>query len=457
MSGTPDHTPGDGAAIRTVCVVGSGGREHALALVLGRTADVVVTPGNPGITGTTPEGHTMVSTTTPAEGIEADLYVIGPEAPLVDGLADRLRAAGRLVFGHGADGARLEGSKAFMKEVLAEAGVPTARFGVFSEAGPAKAYLRTLPAPWVVKTDGLAAGKGVLVTNSRAEAEADIDAKLSGDAFGEAGRTVVVEEGLAGPECSLLVLCDGQRLAPLAPAQDFKRRDDLDGGPNTGGMGAYSPVPFVDDALVASLVDQAVAPLVAALRNRGIDYRGVLYAGLILTPDGPKVLEFNVRFGDPETQVVLPRFEGDLVALLAEVAAGSLTTVPRCTSQAAVCVVMASAGYPETPRTGDLITGLDDAAVLDGVTVFHAGTAATTEDDGVAGAGVVTAGGRVLGVTGVGGSIGEARDRAYAGVAAISWSGAQVRSDIARLVDGDGHDAHHRGATVAPRTQEATR
>ncbi len=463
MSGTPADTPGGGTnpqAVSTVCVVGSGGREHALAVVLGRTADVVVTPGNPGITGTTPEGHSITSTTTPAEEIEADLYVIGPEAPLVDGLADRLRAAGRLVFGPGADGALLEGSKAFMKEMLAEAGVPTARFGVFTEAGPAKEYLRTLPAPWVVKTDGLAGGKGVLVTESLAEAEADIDAKLSGDAFGEAGRQVVVEEGLSGPECSLLVLCDGQRLAALAPAQDFKRRDDLDGGPNTGGMGAYSPVPSVDDALVASLVDQAVAPLVAALRSRGIDYRGVLYAGLMLTPTGPKVLEFNVRFGDPETQVVLPRLEGDLTGLLAEVAAGRLTTVPRFAGTAAVCVVMASEGYPESPRTGDVIDGLDAAADLEGVSVFHAGTAALGD-----GPGVVTAGGRVLGVTGLGASIEEARDRAYAGVSAISWSGAQARSDIARAAaaagddndDRDDNDTDVGGAIRAPRRQEVAR
>ncbi len=296
--------------ITTVCVVGSGGREHALALVLGRTADVVVTPGNPGITGATPEGHTLTSVATPPEEIDADLFVIGPEAPLVDGLADRLRAAGRLVFGPGADGARLEGSKAFMKEMLAEAGVPTARFGVFDDPASAKAFLRELPGPWVVKTDGLAAGKGVLVTDSLAEAEADVDAKLSGSAFGEAGRRVVVEEGLVGEECSLLVVCDGERLAALAPAQDFKRCGDDDSGPNTGGMGAYSPVPSVDEALVATLVDQAVAPLVTALRARGIDYRGVLYAGLMLTPDGPKVLEYNVRFGDPETQVVLVRLEG---------------------------------------------------------------------------------------------------------------------------------------------------
>ena len=418
MSGT--------AAVRTVCVVGSGGREHALALVLGRTADVVVTPGNPGIAGVTAEGHTLTSVDTAPEDVDADLWVIGPEAPLVDGLADRLRADGKLVFGPGADGARLEGSKAFMKELLAEAGVPTARFGVFDQPGPAVAFLRSLPGPWVVKTDGLAAGKGVLVTDSLAEAEADVEAKLSGDAFGAAGRQVVIEEGLVGEECSLLVLCDGERLAALAPAQDFKRLGDGDAGPNTGGMGAYSPVPSVDDDLVSTLLDRAVAPLVAALRARGIDYRGVLYAGLMLTPDGPRVLEYNVRFGDPETQVVLPRLEGDLTAVLAEAAAGRLCTVPVFGDRAAVCVVLASEGYPEAPRTGDLIDGLDDAAAT-GALVLHAGTAEAPGDDGR----VVTAGGRVLGVTALGDTLDDARATAYRGVAAIHWPGMQHRTDIA--------------------------
>jgi phosphoribosylamine--glycine ligase len=438
MSGGSDRSsPGGGIDVETVCVVGSGGREHALAVVLGRTADVVVTPGNPGIRGTTPEGHTIVSVATPAEQIEADLFVIGPEAPLVDGLADRLRDSGKLVFGPGSEGARLEGSKAFMKEMLAEAGVPTARFGVFDDPAAAKAYLRTLPGPWVIKTDGLAAGKGVLVTDSLADAEDDVDAKLSGRTFGDAGRQVVIEEGLTGPECSLLVLCDGERLAPLAPAQDFKRSYDLDLGPNTGGMGAYSPVPFVDDALVAELVDQAVAPLVVALRARGIDYRGVLYAGLMLTPAGPKVLEFNVRFADPETQVVLPRLQGDLTGLLAEVAAGRMTSVPRFTGDAAVCVVMASEGYPESPRTGDVIDGLDAASSVPGVTVYHAGTASPPPAPETPDGTLVTAGGRVLGVTALGGTLLEARSRAYRAVSAISWPGAHARSDIAEAAAGE--------------------
>jgi len=417
-------------AINTVCVVGSGGREHALALVIGRTADVIVTPGNPGITGTTPEGHTLISVSTPPEEIDADLFVIGPEAPLVDGLADRLRGAGRLVFGPGADGAQLEGSKAFMKEMLAEAGVPTARFGVFGDPVAAKEFLRGLRGPWVIKTDGLAAGKGVLVTDSWDEAEADVDAKLSGRAFGDAGRQVVIEEGLIGVECSLLVLCDGQRLAALAPAQDFKRLGDGDSGPNTGGMGAYSPVPFVDKALVAELVEEAVAPLVSALRARGIDYRGVLYAGIMLTDDGPKVLEYNVRFGDPETQVVLPRLESDLTALLAEAAAGELRSVPRFVDDAAVCVVLASEGYPEAPRTGDLIAGLEDGVDGGDAMVLHAGTAPAPGAGG-SGRSVITSGGRVLNVVALGTTIEEARTRAYEKASHISWPGMQRRSDIA--------------------------
>ncbi len=429
-----------------VCVVGSGGREHALAQVLGRTADVVVTPGNPGIAGTTAEGHTLTSVPTPAEQIDAGLFVIGPEQPLVDGLADRLRAQGKLVFGPGADGARLEGSKAFMKGLLDEAGVPTARFGAFDDVAEARAFLRSLPGPWVVKTDGLAAGKGVLVTDSLAEADADVEAKLSGAAFGDAGRSVVIEEGLVGEECSLLVLCDGTRLAALAPSQDFKRAADGDAGPNTGGMGAYSPVPFVDDALVAHLVDEAVAPLVDVLRARGIDYRGVLYAGLMLTPEGPKVLEYNVRFGDPETQVVLPRYDGDLAALLAEVAAGRLQTTPRFVPEAAVCVVLASEGYPEAPRVGDTIEGLDEVGPH--ASVFHAGTRA-----GEAGE-VVTSGGRVLGVTALGPTVEQARSRAYGSVARIGWPGMQHRTDIAVTRGRSGH----RPPTPDPRpTQEVVR
>jgi len=414
-----------------VCVVGSGGREHALALALARTAEVVVTPGNPGMAGTPVGGYPISVSEIPPESVRADLWIIGPEQPLVDGLADKLRADDRIVFGPGAEGARLEGSKAFMKEVLDEARVPTARWGAFDEVRPAHEFLRELPGPWVVKTDGLASGKGVLVTDDRAEAEADIVAKLSGEAFGEAGRRVVVEEGLVGAECSLLVLCDGSRIAPLPVARDYKRLGDGDSGPNTGGMGSISADGLVDDAVVDRILDESVEPVVAALRRRGIDYRGVLYAGLILTDEGPKMLEFNVRFGDPETQVVLPRVDEDITGLLAEAASGHLRTDPKTSPAAGVCVVMASAGYPTEPRSGDPIEGLDRAGVLPGVTVLHAGTGLDDQDR------LVTAGGRVLGVAGTGASVDQARVRAYGGVDVISWDGVQYRTDIGDPTTGE--------------------
>lgn len=387
-----------------------------MAAALGRTADVVVTPGNPGIPGSTPA---------PPEEVDADLFVVGPEVPLVDGLADRLRAAGRLVFGPGADGARLEGSKAWMKRVLADAGVPTARHQVFDRVEPALAFLETLPPPYVVKTDGLAAGKGVLVTESRQEAADDVRDKLSGRAFGDAGRRVVVEEALGGPELSLLCLCDGRRAVPLAPAQDFKRLGDGDTGPNTGGMGAYSPVPAAGPEVVAEVVARAVEPTLHRLRALGIDYRGVLYAGLMLTPDGPKVLEYNVRFGDPEAQVVLPRFDGDLADLLAEAASGDLRREPSFSPEAAVTVVLASAGYPVSPRTGDVIEGMEAAAARPGVSVFCAGVGRDGHGR------LTTAGGRVLDVTALGPDLAEARRRAYGAVADISWPGMHYRGDIA--------------------------
>ena len=384
-----------------VAVVGGGGREHALRHVLARTAQVV------------------------GPDDDADLYVIGPEQPLVDGLADRLRADGKLVFGPGADGARLEGSKAWMKSVLADAGVPTARHGVFTSLEPAVQFLESLPGLYVVKTDGLAAGKGVLVTESLDEAVDDVAAKLSGSAFGEAGRTVVIEEGLTGPELSLLAVCDGRRAFPLAPARDFKRLASGDAGPNTGGMGAYSPVPEAGPDVVGTVMTLAVDPTLAVLRAAGIDYRGVLYVGLMLTPDGPKVLEYNVRFGDPEAQVVLPRFSGDLAALLAEAASGDLRTEPSFSDDACVTVVLAAGGYPTAPRRGDVIEGIGDAEALDGVLVFRAGIG--TDEAGRP----VTAGGRVLNVCGLGPSVSRARARAYEAVERISFAGMQYREDIA--------------------------
>ena len=399
-----------------VCVVGSGGREHALAHVLGRYHDVVVTPGNPGIPG---------SVATSPEEVGADLFVIGPEAPLVDGLADRLRAAGRLVFGPGADGARLEGSKAWMKDVLVDAGVPTAAHGTFTDEVEALAFLDTMGDLFVVKTDGLASGKGVMVTTDRAEAIDAVRAYLSGEAFGDAGRTLVIEEGLTGPELSVLAVCDGTDAVALAPAQDFKRLGDANAGPNTGGMGAYSPVPLATDDVVDHLMDGAVRPTLPALRARGIDYRGVLYCGLMFTPTGPRVLEYNVRFGDPETQVVLPRLTSDLGTLLAAAAGGDLAaTTPTFDDGAALAVVCASEGYPMAPRTGDPIDGLEAASAVDGVTVFAAGVTSERER-------LVTAGGRVLAVTGQGPTVAEARIRAYEAVSRLSWPGMQHRTDIA--------------------------
>jgi phosphoribosylamine--glycine ligase len=395
-----------------VAVVGSGGREHALAEALARTADVVVTPGNPGI---------PWSTAAPAEELDVDLYVIGPEAPLVEGLADRLRAAGALVFGPGADGARLEGSKAWMKDVLAGAGVPTALHRSFrgAQARDAIEFLKSLPGPYVVKADGLAAGKGVLVTDELGEAAEDVRAKLP--------TGVVIEAGLAGPEVSLLCLTDGTRVVPLPSAQDHKRVGDGDTGPNTGGMGAFSPVPAVDAAEGERLAETIVAPTLHELRRRGIDYRGVLYAGLMLTAQGAYVLEYNVRFGDPEAQVVLPRLDGDLGALLAEAAAGRLRTAPTVRPDAAVTVVAATEGYPASPRTGDVIDGLDAARAVEGVTVYCAGVA--TGPDGR----LVTAGGRVLAVTGTGPTVAAARARAYDGIGRVSWRGLHHRSDIATV------------------------
>jgi phosphoribosylamine--glycine ligase len=408
-------------------VVGSGGREHALAWGLARSPvvdAVVAAPGSPGIEGVAP---CLPLDDALARAETYDLVVVGPEVPLVAGLADDLRARGVPVFGPAKAAAHLEGSKAWMKEILSAAGVPTARHRAFTaeQEDDALAFLETLPGLYVVKTDGLAGGKGVLVTEDLAEARAAVRSYLAGEAFGDAGRTLVVEEGLSGPELSLLVLCDGSLVGvPLAPAQDFKRIGDGDTGPNTGGMGAYSPVPAATDALVAEIMDAAVAPTLAELARRGIEYRGVLYAGLMLTPAGPKIIEYNVRFGDPECQVVVPRLASDLATHLLEAATGRLVTPVRFRDDACVTVVLAAEGYPTAPRTGDVIAGLDAAAALDDVIVFHAGTARAGEH-------LVTAGGRVLDVTALGATIEEARARAYAAADLVTWPGRSLRSDIA--------------------------
>jgi phosphoribosylamine--glycine ligase len=409
-----------------VCVVGSGGREHALAAALARTADVVVAPGNPGMDG-------LERSSLPPERIEADLWVVGPEGPLVDGLADRVRGRGGLVFGPGADGARLEGSKAWMKEVLASARVPTAAYQAFDEAGPALAYLRAVPGPWAIKTDGLAAGKGVVVTADPAEAAADVQAKLSGKAFGDAGRRVVIEEALSGPELSVIAVCDGHRAYPLAAAQDYKRLGDGGTGPNTGGMGAYSPVPFASEDLVGQVMERAVLPTLHALGKRGIVYRGALYAGVMLTEDGPKVLEFNVRLGDPETQALMPRWTGDVTATLFAAASGTLSdhNAPTFSARAAVCVVLATPGYPDRPESGAVIEGLAQAREVPGARVYAAGVEQSADEAGHTT--LVTAGGRVLGVVGEGADLAAARQVAYRAAAMVSWPGLLSRADIAEL------------------------
>ncbi len=411
-------------------VVGSGAREHALAWGLSRSAQVVVTPGNAGIA-----AHGFTCVDTDATELDADLFVVGPEQPLVEGLADRLRAQGKRVVGPGAEGARLEGSKAYMKDFLARAGVPSARYASFSDEAAALAYLATMNAPYVIKTDGLAAGKGVLVTSDFEAASRDVRDKLSGQAFGDAGTTVIIEEGLDGEECSLIVLCDGHDVVALTPAQDFKRVGDGDRGANTGGMGAYAPMAMTPEQLLA-VMDDIIAPTLAELARSGVNFRGVLYAGVMLGAAGPKLLEYNVRFGDPETEVLVPLYGDQLYELLTRVANGELARAMPIPAGAAVTVVLAAEGYPERPRRGAVIEGLGPdgqlATPLEGVTVFHAGTARDVQGR------FVTAGGRVLAVTGVGADLAEARRRAYAGVGVVTFEGRVVRSDIAqRAAKGD--------------------
>ncbi len=414
-----------------ILIVGGGGREHAIAWKLAQSEgapELIAAPGNAGIAAL---ARCVPVAADDIDGLarlareeRCDLTVVGPEVPLTLGLADRIRETGGAVFGPSSDGARLEGSKWFAKEVMERAGVPTARAWRATSREAALAALDQTGAPIVVKADGLAAGKGVIIAETRQKAVAAVDDIMMQRQFGDAGATVVIEEFLVGEEVSILALTDGERFAPLVVSQDHKRALDGDLGLNTGGMGAYAPAPVVDAEMTQGIVHDVLRPTVETLRAMGIDYRGVLYAGLMLTIDGPKVLEFNCRFGDPETQVVLPLLDGDLAEVMLAVARGELDPATvRASGRSAACIVMASGGYPGSYTKGKTIEGLGAAGKLDGVTVFHAGTA-------LSGGSVATSGGRVLGVTATAGELSAALDRAYEAVELITFEGAQYRRDI---------------------------
>jgi phosphoribosylamine--glycine ligase len=415
-----------------VLLVGGGGREHALAWKLARSprlTRLVAAPGNPGIArhaecvGVSVEDHDGILRLAGKE--RPDLVVVGPEVPLVTGLADRLDAAGFAVFGPRARAAAIEGSKVFAKTLMARHGIPTARFATFDEAGRARRFAHELGAPLVVKTDGLAAGKGAIVCGSLAEADDAIAACLERREFGGAGTTVVIEEFLVGEEVSFFALVTGRHATPLAAAQDHKAVFDGDRGPNTGGMGAFCPVPCFDAATQARVMTTLVRPTIAALADEGRPYSGVLFVQLMLTADGPKIVEFNCRFGDPECQAILAPMDADLLPLLAAVARGEPAPPVPPPARAAVCVTLASDGYPGPYQTGADISGVDDAERIPGVSVFHAGTA---RRDGR----LVTAGGRVLGVTAVGDDVPRAIDTAYEAVGRIHFEGMHFRRDIGR-------------------------
>ncbi len=416
-----------------ILVIGGGGREHALVAALAASpscGELVCAPGNPGIA----QLARCVATDGSVDDLEQvarretpDLVVVGPEAPLVDGLADRLRTADIDVFGPGAEGARLEGSKWHAKEVLQAAGVATANAQRFTDFADAEAFVRAVGAPIVVKADGLAAGKGVVVAHEVDVAINALRDALLDDRFGAAGASVVLEECLEGPELSVLALVSGSDVRVLAPARDHKRAHDGDEGPNTGGMGAVCPPADADDGLLERVERDVLRPVVDELVRRGVDYRGVLYAGLMLTTDGPTVIEFNVRFGDPEAQVVLPRLRGDVALLLQSVARGELAAVPTLAwdDRVAVGVVVAAEGYPAAPRTGDAIELGDVADDARGIEVFHSGT--RLDEAGT----LRTAGGRVLTVVGFGDDVDSARAAATAAASRVHFDGAWHRTDIA--------------------------
>ncbi len=414
-----------------VLVVGSGGREHALVWKIAQSSivsKVFCAPGNAGIA---THGKCVPVKPEDLDGIlafareeEVDLTVVGPEAPLTAGLVDLLQGAGLRVFGPSKAAAEIEGSKVFCKELLRKYNIPTGDFEVFDNPEAAKTYARQQPVPIVIKADGLAAGKGVIIAQTAEEALAAIDRIMVVREFGTAGDRLIIEECLTGQEASLMAFVDGEHIAPMVPAQDHKRALDNDEGPNTGGMGAYSPVPAVTDEIFDIAVERILRPTVDAMAREGRPYKGVLYAGLMLTAEGPKALEYNCRFGDPETQVVLPLLESDLVEVMEACVDSTLDQTPlQWSEKTAVCVVMASGGYPGDYEKGKVIEGLDGAARLDDVLVFHAGTAAKQGH-------TVTSGGRVLGVTALGDGYGDTLDRVYQAVEQIHFVGAQFRRDI---------------------------
>jgi phosphoribosylamine--glycine ligase len=416
-----------------VLVVGRGGREHALAWKLAQSPSVTHVFCAPGNAGTSQNGINVDIGETDIERLLTfavsngiDLTVVGPEAPLVAGIVNAFEHDGQLVFGPSQQAAELEGSKIFAKELMRRANVPTADFRVFDDAGQACNYIEERPeGPLVVKADGLAAGKGVAVAKTKRHALEAVHASIVDHAFGAAGDRIVVEECLSGQEVSILALIDGSTIVPLEASQDHKPAYDDDRGPNTGGMGAYTPTPLVTPEIMSQIIDKVLVPTVHTMKKEGRKYRGILYAGLMLTSQGPKVLEYNVRFGDPEVQPLLLRLRSDLAQILLAAAKGELADIHplEWDPRPAVCVVMASEGYPGQYETGKTIHGLEAADELPDVRVFHAGTVRSGDD-------VVTAGGRVLGVTALGDSLANAKMRAYQAVKCIRWSGAWCRKDI---------------------------
>ncbi|MGD0839002.1 MAG: phosphoribosylamine--glycine ligase [Polyangia bacterium] len=432
-----------------VLLVGSGGREHALAWKIVQSPlceHLIVAPGNPGIqalgrgigqgkvtlVGVGSDASAELIALARAERI--DLVVCGPEGPLMAGLGDACRAAGLRFFGPSRAAAEIEGSKRFAKDLMIKAGIPTAAYGSFTNLAAAEAFIAAHPLALVVKADGLCAGKGVVVASSPAEAKRAARSMLVERIFGSAGTSIVIEERLTGREVSLMALCDGTRFVLLDSAEDHKAVGDGDRGPNTGGMGAYSPSPLVDPGLAETIARTIFAPMVAAMAEAGRPFRGLLYGGLMLTPAGPKVIEWNCRFGDPETQALLPRLGEDLLPWLLDAASGQLPLRhPDWLPGVSVCVVLAAEGYPGKPRTGDVIAGLgaDGQLGASEAVVFHAGSKSTgARGNGDPAGGLVTAGGRVLGITAVGGTLEQARGHVYAAIARLSWPGMHFRTDI---------------------------